>query len=80
LNALATHTPVLVSDVAGMTEFLQPGLNGHAFARGSVDDLADKLKALVAEPQALYALSATTHYERTPALMASETLSIYSGV
>lgn len=77
LNALATHTPVLVSDVAGMTEFLEPGRNGHAFARGSVDDLADKLAALVRDPLALQALSGTTAYERTPERMAQDTLAIY---
>lgn len=77
LNALATHTPVLVSDVAGMTEFLEPGRNGHAFARGSADDLADRLAALVRDPEALHALSGTTAYDRTPERMAQDTLAIY---
>ncbi|MGJ7485913.1 glycosyltransferase family 4 protein [Variovorax sp. LT2P21] len=77
LNALATHTPVLVSDVAGMTEFLEPGLNGYAFERGSVDDLAQRLASLVADPDALGRLSTTTNYPRTTALMAQETLALY---
>ena len=35
LNALASHTPVVVSDVAGLTEFIDPGVNGFAFERGN---------------------------------------------
>ena len=77
LNALATHTPVVVSDVAGMTEFLVPGVNGFAFERGSVEALGQRLERLVRDPEVMYALAGTTHYEKTPSLMASETLSIY---
>ena len=60
-----------------MTEFLEPGRNGYAFERGNVDDLAQHLSKLVGDPEALYALSRTTNYARTPDLMANETLSIY---
>lgn len=77
LNALATHTPVVVSDVAGMTEFLEPGANGFAFERGNVDALEQRLTELIRHPDAMYALATTTYYEKTPSLMASETLSIY---
>ena len=77
LNALATHTPVVVSDVAGMTEFLEPAVNGFAFERGNVDSLEQRLAELVRHPDAMYALATTTYYEKTPSLMASETLSIY---
>jgi len=76
LNALATHTPVVVSDVAGMTEFLEPRRNGYAFERGSVDDLQRVLRKLV-NRETLGALSLTTRYERTPRIMAEETLAIY---
>lgn len=77
LNALATHTPVLVSDVAGMTEFLEPGLNGLAFARGDIDDLTRKLRALLEAPGQLQALSETTRYERSSEIMARETFAVY---
>ena len=77
LNALATHTPVVVSDVQGMTEFIEPDRNGYAFERGSVDDLDRVLRALIRDREALGRLSATTHYERTPRVMAEETLAIY---
>jgi len=77
LNALATHTPVVVSDVQGMTEFLEPGRNGYAFERGSVDDLERVLRGLLRDRGTLEALSTTTRYDRTPGIMADETLAIY---
>lgn len=78
LNALATHTPALVSDVRGMTEFVEAGVNGEIFDRGSAEDLYRKLSAWVANPQALYDLAKTTNYERTPEIMARETFAMYS--
>jgi glycosyltransferase involved in cell wall biosynthesis len=78
LNALATHTPVLVSDVSGMTEFLEPGMNGHAFERGDVDDLYRHLRELLAAGgERLHSLAKTTAYERSTGMMASETLALY---
>ena len=79
LYALATHTPVLVSDVAGMTEFIEPGRNGGAFERGNVDDLELKLRELVNVPGRLEHLSKTTQYERSSEVMARETFGIYGG-
>ena len=78
LNALATHTPILVSDVAGMTEFLNPGINGYAFERGNVDSLYQYLHKLVSHPDDLYALTKTTNYERTTETVAQETIVLYS--
>ena len=78
LNALATHTPVLVADVAGMTEFLIPGLNGDSFERGNVDDLELKLRNLVKSNIKLESLSKTTSYDRTSSVMAAETLKLYT--
>ncbi len=80
LNALATHTPVLMADVAGMTEFLEPGVNGLAFERDSAEDLYQRLCDCVLKPEGLYAMAHTTHYERTSAMMANETLALYGNV
>lgn len=77
LSALATHTPVLVSDVAGMTEFLDEGRNGLSFQRGSADDLERVLRLLLLDPERLFGLPLTTCYERTPRSMAEETRAIY---
>lgn len=78
LNALATHTPVLIADVAGMTEFVEEGVNGCYFQRGSVDDLEAKLRALLKEPDTLARLSETTRYDRTIEVMARDTFQLYS--
>ena len=79
LNALATHTPVAVSDVAGMTEFLDAGRNGFSFQRGSVDDLERVLRELLNDQDKLYSLPLTTEYGRTNRIMAEETLDMYRG-
>ena len=78
LNALATHTPVVVSNVEGMTEFLDEARNGFSFQRGSVDDLVRVLSEVVLDRDKLCGLPLTTHYERTPRIMAEETLAIYN--
>ncbi len=44
LDALASHTPVIVSDVEGMTEFVEEGKNGYVFKRGNISDLLRVLK------------------------------------
>lgn len=77
LNSFATHTPVLVSDVEGMTEFLTEGENGFSFKRGNASDLAEKLAYLIQTPSLLSQLSATTEYLRTTEVMAKETFNLY---
>ncbi len=78
LNALATHTPVLVSDVAGMTEFVTLGKDGWVFERGNLESLSSVLLKLVMEPSLIYDASPQTHYDRTPETMALETLALYT--
>ncbi|WP_025119480.1 MULTISPECIES: glycosyltransferase family 4 protein [unclassified Serratia (in: enterobacteria)] len=77
LNSLATHTPVVVSDVEGMTEFLTEGVNGYSFKRGNADDLASKLSYILQQPDLLHKLSLSTEYLRTTEVMAKETFDIY---
>jgi len=77
LNSFATHTPVLVSDVEGMTEFLTEGENGFSFKRGNAIDLAEKLAHVIQTPNLLSQLSATTEYLRTTEVMAKETFNLY---
>lgn len=79
LNALATHTPVALSDVAGMTEILDAGGNGFSFQRSSVDDLERVLRELLIDRDTLYGLPLTTEYGRTNRIMAEETLAMYRG-
>lgn len=77
LNALATHTPVVVSRVEGMTEFLEEGRNGFSFVRGSCDDLERVLRRFLDDPSLAARLSATTAYELTTDVMATEVAKVY---
>ncbi|MBI5101814.1 MAG: glycosyltransferase family 4 protein [Nitrospirae bacterium] len=80
LNALASHTPVIVSDVEGMTEFLEEGRNGYIFSRGGVDDLERVLRRIIADPEKALAMTATTEYARTTRMMAEDVLAVYNAV
>ena len=64
LQALATHTPAIVSDVPGMTEFVEHGRNGFHFERGSVDSLVRILQSVADEPELVDRLAAATSYEQ----------------
>lgn len=78
LNALATHTPVIVTDVEGMTEFISPGRNGYTFPLGQSSALATELGRFVQDPDLAARLSAQTEYLRTTRLMAEEVSDLYS--
>jgi glycosyltransferase involved in cell wall biosynthesis len=80
LNALATHTPVIVSNVAGMTEFIDEGENGFSFDRGSSGALAEAMRRFVSEPDLAARLARKTFFERTTEVMATDTINIYSHV
>ncbi len=80
LNALASHTPVIVSDVEGMTEFVTDGHNGYTFARGDAASLAEVLARLRDDPEALRALVATTDYAVTTLEMTRRTVAVYDAV
>ena len=73
LNALATHTPVVVTDVRGLTEFITPGHSGFTFPLGDGPaTLASDARAL-GSAGAGRGLSATTAYPRTVADMVADT-------
>lgn len=77
LQALATHTPVIVSDVEGMTEFVEDGRNGFHFCRGDAASLAAALRRVADDPALATRLSAATSYELTPSDMARDALAMY---
>ncbi len=78
LQALATHTPVVISDVLGMTEFVEHGRNGFHFARGDVASLTNVLCKIADDSGLAKRMSAETSYERTLADMAKDVLSLYA--
>ena len=80
LNALATHTPVLVSNVAGMTEFIQEGKNGFSFERGHSAALAQVMRRFISTPELAAEMALNTCFERTTEVMAMDTIKLYSHV
>lgn len=78
LNALASHTPVIVSNVEGMTEFVEEGVNGYTFERGSVAALAEVLARIRRSPTELCRLATTTNYDVSTPAMAVRTLAVYA--
>ncbi|MGE4483123.1 glycosyltransferase family 4 protein [Acidocella sp.] len=79
LNALASHTPVVVSNVQGMMEFLD-GNNGWSFERGDEGELGQLLRRLVEDPAKTRAHSQTTNYTRTIDVMVDEVVDTYAKV
>lgn len=77
LNALATRTPVIVSDVDGMNEFIKHGQNGYLFQTGSREDLRAKLSHCVENHEELGAVSVNTNYTKSIADNVQEILDIY---
>jgi glycosyltransferase involved in cell wall biosynthesis len=80
LYSLASHTPVIVSNVEGLTEFIEPGKNGFVFERGSVSDLERVLSTIIANPMESLAMSMTTQYARTTQAMVADVCAIYKTV
>jgi glycosyltransferase involved in cell wall biosynthesis len=80
LQSLATHTPVIASDVLGLTEFFRDGVSGFAFPRGDVGALSALLARLADAPERVRAMSATTEYARGSADMVNDLVSIYDRV
>lgn len=80
LDALATKTPVIVSDVEGLTEFISEGETGLSFARGSVDALTAAMRQLVDDPKLLESMIQKTAYPRTIEDMVADTMRVYQTV
>lgn len=77
LQALATHTPVIVSDVDGLTELINPAVNGFVFRRGSSEDLARTISLFTSDPHLASRMSEQTAYQRTESDMVADTLKVY---
>lgn len=53
LEAMLYQLPCVLTDDWALKEFITPGVNGELVAKGSVEDLADKLTAMLSEPDRL---------------------------
>ena len=77
LNALASHTPAIVSEGKGMTEFIEEGKNGYVFPMGSVEGLEKVLKKILDNPECSREMFKTTEYLQTNEIMVEDVLSVY---
>lgn len=80
LQALAHQIPVIVSDVPGMVELVDDGVNGYVFRRSDSRDLRRVLCNLIRDPAAARSLSTTTRYEHTTRAMTEATLALYRSI
>jgi glycosyltransferase involved in cell wall biosynthesis len=55
-EAFATETPVIATNLAGMAEAVDDGVNGLLFSRGDASDLAEKMARVLHEEELLPAL------------------------
>ena len=80
LNALASHTPVVISNVEGMTEFVENGKNGFVFLRDDKNDLARVLKHIISNPELAVEMAENTTYPKTTEEMTKEIVAIYNKI
>lgn len=71
-EAFLTGTPLLVSDIGGMAEYVPDGKNGLQFLVGDDEDLARKMQRLLSEPGLLGDLSSAFPEVKTVAENAAE--------
>lgn len=64
-EAFAAGTPVIGSDVCGVEEMIQPGVNGLLFRRGDAQDLARQMLRVVEDPDLLPTLRSGIKPPRT---------------
>jgi len=80
LESLSAGTPVVTSNIGGMAELVQDGIDGLHFAAGSADSLAHQLQRLLDEPDLLARLQRGAAASPTPCSIddeMNELLAIY---
>ncbi len=80
IESLAQGTPVIASDVPGMSEFIKHGENGFLFPRGDAEALYAVLRRIIDEPQKSRSLSGACSYAVTSRDVAGRVLEIYESV
>jgi glycosyltransferase involved in cell wall biosynthesis len=77
LYALATKTPVIVTDVKGMNELVTDDVNGYTFKKESVEHLTSIMQKIVDDPRCIERLSRNAAYSRDVSDHARDVLSLY---
>lgn len=80
LSALASHTPVVVSNVEGMTEFIFEGKSGFSFEINDVEQLQAIIERLIDDPAILQNMKNSTCYDKNSKQMTMEIIEVYEKV
>jgi glycosyltransferase involved in cell wall biosynthesis len=80
LEAQAHRTPAIVSDLGGMAELVQDGVNGLLFAPGDASSLAAQLRRLCDEPELLPRLRAGIEPVKSVEVEMAELQHVYRAV
>jgi glycosyltransferase involved in cell wall biosynthesis len=80
MEALTTGTPVVTSNLGGMSELVQHNENGLLFETGDSDDLTRQLQRLVDEPELAAALAKNARPVRMIDDEMAQILSLYESV
>ena len=77
LYAFATRTPVIVTDVKGMSEFVKDGFNGYTFKKNSVEHLTTIMQKIVDDPSSIERLSQNAVYTKDVSDHAEDVFELY---
>ena len=84
IEALATGTPLIVSDIGALSELVEPGSNGLLFAPGNAADLIEKVNLLLADRDRLLRMRHTSRQVFDAKYLASDNyqrlMEIYSSL
>jgi glycosyltransferase involved in cell wall biosynthesis len=80
LEAFSHRTPVVASDLGGMAELVEDGVNGLRFAPGDASSLAAKLRQLIDQPGLLAQLQEGIGPVKSVAEEMTELLGVYRSV
>ena len=79
-SALATRTPLIATDLGGMSELIEPGKNGLLFRLNDADDLAAQLDKLIASPDLVSSMQSNIGPQRTIGEMVDDLERLYFDV
>lgn len=79
-EAFLAKIPVIASDIGGMAELIQDGVNGLLFRAGSADDLREKMERIIRRPDLIGQLRANIGPVKTIAENALEIEGIYQNM
>ncbi len=80
LYALASKTPVIVTDMKGMSEFVIDGWNGYMFQKDNMASLLGKMKQLTERPEIWMDLCRNADYSKGVMDHAREVEAIYQAI